>query len=112
MNRERAKELLPILGAFVEGKDIQFRLIDPQLPNTVHWWCDLPKNEDLTITFPADDYEYRIKPKPREWSFYLDRYGAIVKILDENDLIMVLRGDKPDDSILVKVREVIPNEGK
>ena len=64
MNRERVKELLPILGAFVEGKDIQFRLDN----GLEHKWLDMPDNEDLCITFPADDYEYRLKPaKPREW---------------------------------------------
>ena len=35
---------------------------DPDFPNA-RCWADLPKDEALTITFPADDYEYRIKPK-------------------------------------------------
>ena len=104
MNKKETAEAIKVMTAYVDGADLEISkkpqdiwvpLLDPDGP---HW--------DWSIN------EYRIKPKPREWSFYLDRYGAIVKILDENDLIMVLRGDKPDDSILVKVREVIPNEGK
>ncbi len=66
MNRERAKELLPIIQAFADGKGIQFRLNDPGVPGSEHW-LSLPENENLILTFPADDYEYRIKPKPREF---------------------------------------------
>ena len=58
MNRERAKELLPVIQAFAEGKDIQFALEGYQ-------WTDL--HEETAFTFPAEDYEYRIKPEPREF---------------------------------------------
>jgi len=64
VNRERAKELLPVLQAYAEGKDIEFRgnySLDP-----MGEWRDMPKDDSLTLTFPADDYEYRIKIKPLE----------------------------------------------
>jgi len=63
MNRERAKELLPIIQAFAEGKAIQFRL---EGLNGDHSWNDLLEDERMTVTFPAEDYEYRIKPEPME----------------------------------------------
>ena len=61
MNRERAKELLPIIQAYVEGKDIQFRSNEYEGS-----WIDMPTEDELTRTFPAEDYQYRIKPEPME----------------------------------------------
>jgi len=62
MNRERVKELLPVFEAFVDGKAIQFRLSGDSE------WLDMPIDEQLVLTFPATDYEYRVKPKePREF---------------------------------------------
>ena len=58
MNRERAKELLPIIRAFAEGKDIQSRLYVDK------GWADISEP-----SFP-DYLQYRIKPEPRE--FWLD----------------------------------------
>lgn len=57
MNRERAKELLPIIQAFAEGKEIQYI---STLPNDHHVW--------LFTSSPqwADEHDYRIKPEPRE----------------------------------------------
>ena len=54
MNRKEAKELMPIIQAFVEGKAIESRCIkgDKSL-----WYND----EDPSFD---DDLEYRIKPEP------------------------------------------------
>lgn len=54
MNREQAKELLPIIQAFAEGKAIQSKYIDGS--NT--WW------DDNDISF-GDGVEYRIKPESK-----------------------------------------------
>lgn len=53
MNRQQAKELLPIIQAFAEGKVIQFRT------NNISKWIE--------ITTPTFDllHEYRIKPEPK-----------------------------------------------
>ena len=76
MNRERARELLPIIEAFANGEEIQFRAsLDPDLPDS---WSDLPEDERLIMTFPADDYEYRIKPSPREFFLYEGTNGWCV----------------------------------
>lgn len=68
MNRERVKELLPVFEAFANGEDIQFRPYQYN-PNTEPPpdWSDLPTDQRVTMTFPCEDYEYRIKPSPREW---------------------------------------------
>ena len=55
MNRDRARELLPIIQAFADGEEIQARR------DSESDWRVMPE-----IAFP-DEFEYRIKPKPREW---------------------------------------------
>ena len=54
MDRERCKELLPVLQAFAEGKTIQCRGMGLD-------WAAVSTNP----TWEAD--EYRIKPEPREF---------------------------------------------
>lgn len=53
MNRQQAKELLPIIQAFTEGKIIQVRT------NSISKWI-----ETTTPTFDLL-HEYRIKPEPK-----------------------------------------------
>ena len=57
MNRNQAKELLPIIKAYVEGKAIESRYIkgDKSL------WYD----EDEPSFDDVDDFEYRIKPEQK-----------------------------------------------
>ena len=54
MNRKEAKELMPIIQAFAEGKAIESRCIKG---DTSLWYDD----EDPSFD---DDFEYRIKPEP------------------------------------------------
>lgn len=56
MDRKEAKELLPIIQAFAEGKDIQIRNI------TDDGWDDI--NDDR-MSFCAKAEAYRIKPEPK-----------------------------------------------
>ena len=59
MNRERAKELLPIIEAFADGKEIECRAVRDDL---VDEWVNLDDDEDDLLCL--DECEYRIKPKP------------------------------------------------
>ena len=55
MNRKEAKELMPIIQAFAEGKTIQYY---DSLIDIVDWEdCENPNFENLT-------YKFRIKPEP------------------------------------------------
>ena len=82
MNRERAKELLPIIIAFANGEDIEF----------------LSCGEWLSVTGPEwNKVEYRIKPKPREWEV----------LVDELKYILTVRQDGEGERNWIKVREVI-----
>lgn len=62
MNRQQAKELLPIIQAFAEGNTIEFRIKDGEEPNGLRGW----EWEEVDIpTFDTRRYEYRIKPEPK-----------------------------------------------
>ena len=53
MNREQAKELLPIIQAFAEGRKIEYR-------NSLGVWIDC---DGIMFNWPPKDY--RIKPEPK-----------------------------------------------
>ena len=57
MDRERAKELLPIIQAFAEGKKVELALFDDD--GAISEWSD--------VHFPKwlDNHIYRIKPEPK-----------------------------------------------
>jgi len=79
MKRERAKELLPVIQAFAEGKPIQCRVNNKG-------WCDVD-----SPWWDADDY--RIKPAPREWNVWMDSDGHITS--------------RPNRDTQIRVREII-----
>lgn len=54
MTREEAKEILPIIQAWIEGKKIQYRTCPDK-------WVDIEENERVNFTSPPSDY--RIKPE-------------------------------------------------
>ena len=56
MTREEAKELLPIMQAFAEGKHVQWR-------NHCKNWIDIDERDGLNTEFPLS--VYRIKPEPK-----------------------------------------------
>ena len=56
MTREEAKNLLPIIQKYSEGKTIQSRCFTEEMPL---WW------DDDDPTFNVDDFDYRIKPEPK-----------------------------------------------
>ena len=71
MNRERAKELLPIIKAYANGEDIQIKLSD----GWTTW-------ESYSFTGTT---EYRIKPKPREWIVFVIESGSIHSIIGTDE---------------------------
>lgn len=58
MTREEAKQLLPIIQAYAEGKTIQLR----ERSNCPNCYVDLDNNVHFD-TYPAE--YYRIKPEPK-----------------------------------------------
>lgn len=89
MNRERAKELLPIIEAFANGEDIEinhssdgWRIIDEP------GWSSDPK-------------KYRIKPKARE--FWIDTVATSGSHLEAFEYEPCMTDNWP----YIKVREVL-----
>ena len=56
MNKQQAKELLPVIQAFADGKTIQYYYGGAD-------WVDVKPNE--SVDFSDDVLNYRIKPKPK-----------------------------------------------
>lgn len=61
MNREQAKELLPIIQAFAEGKTIQFL----SLTETEEWWRDIQCDKDVKFNYHSSRYRIKTEPKYR-----------------------------------------------
>ena len=102
MNRNRAKELLPIIQAFAEGKDIQYKT---ELSNG---W----NKASYPIFSDEREYrEYRIKPEPREFLILVsvDDEGVCVFHSDQNKTASQLskKYTTVTNAEVVKVREVI-----
>ena len=57
MKRQQAKEFLPIIKAFAEGKTIQY------YTNLTPHWIDI--DPDGTVNFSDYPSNYRIKPEPK-----------------------------------------------
>ena len=68
MNRERAKELLPIIQAFAEGKEIEYK------PEGGVW---TPFDSQVCGPEFLSHNQYRIKPNPRYiWLNVYERYAS------------------------------------
>ncbi len=61
MNRERAKELLPVIQAFADGEDIEAKGLGDWIVTTDATW--------------KAECTYRIKPKPREFWISIEENG-------------------------------------
>lgn len=59
MTREEAKKILPILTAFVEGRQIQW------FDHDINKWIDCTRNGIADYHFFTDNDDYRIKPEPK-----------------------------------------------
>jgi len=87
VDRERAKELLPIIQAFAEGKTIETR------GGPGGEWHRVKTDWELPFDLEC---EYRIKPEPRE--FWVQPDCQVVNDLHERPL---------DFEGWIKVREVL-----
>ena len=89
MTRERARELLPIMKAYSEGKDLQCK-----------YKTDGPTNPWVDALYPtfSSDLTYRVKPEPKYIPFtfedrnvfkdrwiYSKEYGNLTKIIHIED---------------------------
>jgi len=68
MNKENAHLFLPIVQALIDGKQIQYQNGCHEEP----CWDDFEEDEE--IGFYCDIEEYRIKPEPRTFVIYVNKY--------------------------------------
>lgn len=98
MTRERAKELLPVIQAYAEGKNVQVSVDG-------HTWNDVSSADArFELNVPS---QYRIKPEPRVFLAALyDQTGlSCVGGLFDTKEAAKRSGNNPDK--LIKVREVL-----
>ena len=107
MNRNRAKELLPIIQAFADGRELQFRRTPKNCREAEIWSNDaaLTPNYDF-----HDDYEYRIKPKELWVMVYNNCFSSSYET-EENvtSYMQTMQKNNPvmfDDAYVIKVREI------
>jgi hypothetical protein len=62
MNKENARLFLPLVQALADGKKIQFER------TAGHW------EDGVNLEFGFDPKSYRIKPEPRTFEIYLNKY--------------------------------------
>lgn len=86
MSKERVKERIKVMQAWLDGKTIQMKEYDNS-------WCDLPNP-----TFSAL-CEYRVKPEPRKFLVKINPPGKADKIYDYHGA--------PFSSDLILVQEII-----
>lgn len=70
MNRQEAKELLPIIQAFAEGKIVQFK-------NAFGNWIDCC--DGLLFNYPPKDYRIKSEPKYRPFKNKEECWQEILK---------------------------------
>ena len=87
MTREQAKEILPIIAAFADGKTIQYRY---RYNGSGASWADVSEP-----AFDMTHSEYRIKPEPREWT---------MTVTDNGDLRMPIELVNGES---IRVREIL-----
>ena len=95
MNRD-SKELarrINVMLAYQNGEDMEYCKPD------VYGWTNLTKKG--TVSFNWSAYDYRAKPKGREWTFEMNTDGTVRNVLE--------LGEEPwfDKTVHVKVREVL-----
>ena len=65
MNKENAHLFLPLIQALIDGKQLQYKYDRTG-------WEDFEKDEE--IGFNDNLENYRIKPEPRTWEIYINKY--------------------------------------
>ena len=84
MNRERAKELWPVIKAYADGEAVQYKIEESER------WDTVPRHISIDMEF-ANENEYRIKPEPREFIVYVheDRLVSTLPFFGESEQIKV-----------------------
>lgn len=91
MNKDNAKDYLPLVQALADGKELQWSNDEGEWGTLADWG------------FTTEPKRYRIKPEPREWFVWVDENGRGRFATAINDEYQSSSGKFNP----VKVREVI-----
>ena len=94
MDREKTKAAIAVMQAYVDGEEIEYAKRDIPGVGTACSW----DSHGYTPNFDWHNYDYRIKPKPREFWVRID-HGIAMQISSDSD--------KQERDGWIKVREVI-----
>lgn len=89
MNKDNAKDFIPIVQELSEGKTIQYNTGTIESPS----WTDV-----ADTVFCGSISEYRIKPAPREWR---------VMVLARHEIYSLAENEVCPRGEVIRVREVI-----
>lgn len=106
MNRDRLRELLPIMQAYVDGKTVQYKYVSGTSPGS---WHDVTQQ---AVNWHDSSVVWRIKPEVRE--YYCIRYAdgseshdGASKDTVEGIVAVYNRGTSGLPAKVVRYREVI-----
>ncbi len=97
MNREEAGKRAAIMQAYADGKEIQFKYFKDS-----HWMS----LQTFGTEFDFATYDYRVKPKPRE--YWLNIYPGNVTVI-HNTFDSAAESRSPDGTT-IHVREVLKDD--
>jgi hypothetical protein len=75
MNKDDAKDFLPLVQALADGKTIQF------CPSPLDEWRNIERMDTKTWS-PS---HFRVKPEPREWDMWITPKGVLTT---NSDMLM------------------------
>ena len=96
MNKNNAKDYLPLVQALADGKVIQI--------NGVRGWEDTRGD----LIFGANPHDYRIKPEPREWWQLRDANCVRAEFTSRELAERYANGIPGNVWTVIHVREVLP----
>ncbi len=81
MTKEQAKQLLPVIQAWADGKAIQYRPTHGMAGNVADKWFE--PMEGYNPCFDSRTAEWRVKPEPRRWWVgWCNVHGNIRRVYD------------------------------
>jgi len=109
MNRDRARELLPIIQAFADGKTIRWKYPHPKSPSSESW-TNVAGETDANISFfDDDDTVWEIKPEPV--TYYINIYKSGNQITASVPFLDPGRAERETDSeYLMTIKFEIPGD--
>ena len=98
---KNTRQMMEVMQAYLDGKKIEFANVNYNRSDN-GWY------EVASPSWNWEQYDYRVKQEPREFSVVLDRDGKAIGVGDASAAsIIVVPSGKVRDAKVIKVREVL-----